>query len=242
MTGVGCPTTNLELRRRLARLAPAIAIAMMIAGPGARPVSAHRLDEYVQATRLGLSRGRIVVDLSLTPGAQIAAQLFDLIDLDGSGAISPDETRAYVRRVIADMTLIIDGRALPLTVARAVTPAWDEMSEGVGTIRVEAFAANALTDDGNHQIVFENRHQPAPSVYLVNALKPDEGEIAIHAQRRDTRQHRIELDVEVTGPRSRTLWMAWAFTLLVGLITVRRRNHVGRAAREGGDVRMNEAR
>ena len=48
----------------------------------------HQLDEYLQATRLDLSRDEVVVELSLTPGASIASQVLALIDRDRDHTVS----------------------------------------------------------------------------------------------------------------------------------------------------------
>ena len=32
------------------------------------PAGAHRLDEYLQATRVGIERDRVSIDIDLTPG------------------------------------------------------------------------------------------------------------------------------------------------------------------------------
>ena len=39
----------------------------------AAPAGAHRLDEYLQATRIGVSQNRIDLEIDLTAGAAIAA-------------------------------------------------------------------------------------------------------------------------------------------------------------------------
>lgn len=101
------------------------------------------------------------------------------------------------------------------------------MREGQGTIRVEAVGHGALAGSGFHRIVYENVHQPGTSVYLVNALKPSNRDIAIGAQHRDVQQHRLELDVEVGGGATSTLWAASALLMTACLLLARHRRATG---------------
>ena len=60
-----------------ARLALLVAFVIL----GVR-LDAHRLDEYLQATRVAIERGRVTVEIDLTPGASLAADCFEqLLDL-----------------------------------------------------------------------------------------------------------------------------------------------------------------
>jgi nickel/cobalt transporter (NicO) family protein len=177
--------------------------------------AAHQLDEYLQAARLDISRDRVGIELDLTPGISIAPQLIALIDADADGSVSDAEMGAYATQVLRELSLGVDGQPLALTLTRATFPAWAEVREGMGTIRLEAVAAAGVAREGVHRIAYENAHQPMTSVYLVNALKPSARDIVIGSQRRDPRQRRLELDVEVSGSRERVVWCASASLLLV---------------------------
>ena len=85
-------------------------LALGLLLPGSAPAEAHRLDEYLQATRLGISRDRVVVELDLTPGVLVAAQVFAMIDRDGDARVSPVEIEGYARRVLRDLSLSVDDR------------------------------------------------------------------------------------------------------------------------------------
>jgi hypothetical protein len=91
-------------------------ILMAIAGFGfPRSTEAHRLDEYLQATRLSIELERIGVEMNLTPGAAVADTVFAAIDHDRNGSISPAEAAAYARLVVTSLTLSVDGRSCVLT-------------------------------------------------------------------------------------------------------------------------------
>jgi hypothetical protein len=184
---------------------------------------AHQLDEYLQTTRLDLSRERIVVELQLTPGAAIANDVLAVIDRDGNGMVAPDELDAYTQRILRDVSLRVDDRRVSLAVRRVTFPEWDAVRDGMGTIRIEAVGTVAIGQPGVHRIVYENVHWPGAGVYLVNALKPSTGDVVIGAQRRDRRQHQLDLDVAVRSSAAPALWAVVGLALLSGLLVVRAR-------------------
>ena len=69
------------------------AIVFAVAVPA--PSTAHQLDEFLQATRVSLSRHQLVLEIDLTPGATIAPDVIARLDRDGDNAISPNEAAAY---------------------------------------------------------------------------------------------------------------------------------------------------
>ena len=68
--------------------------------------SAHRLDEYLQAARVGIARDRIDVELDLTPGVAVASRVVDAIDLDRDGSVSAGEKAAYAGHVARAVTIM----------------------------------------------------------------------------------------------------------------------------------------
>jgi len=205
----------------MTRTLTAIAIVFVCAGSG----SAHQLDEYLQATRIGIEENRIALEFSLTPGSRVADRVFAIIDGDRDRRISPAEIEAYARKVLSDVSLEVDGRACTPTLARAESPSWPEMRDGVGTVHVTATTDSRLAP-GRHQVRLVNRHQSDIGVYLVNALKPS-GRVSIQAQERDAQQHGIRLEVAV----SRAYFAAWqimgAIVIVGGLVLFRRASKSG---------------
>ena len=76
-------------------------LALSLAGGAA----AHRLDEYLQATLIGVTRDGIDVEIRLTPGVAMLPVLMAVIDQDRDGRISSEEERAYVSRVVREVEL-----------------------------------------------------------------------------------------------------------------------------------------
>jgi hypothetical protein len=203
-------------------LIPAVACLWFAILPSAR---AHRVDEYLQATRLSIDTRRIDLELDLTPGIALASQVFGWIDTNGDGAISETESLAYSQKVLRSLVLYADGKPVAITLTERSFPTLRDMSLGVGTVRLKATAHLPAGGGGRHQISFLNKHRPDSSVYLVNALVPANPGVQIGDQRRDPAQHGLTLDYTVAAdPPS-----AWTYALLAGFVVaarwfIRRRN------------------
>jgi hypothetical protein len=192
----------------------AITAALVLATPvGAM---AHRLDEYLQASRVAVAPGGITVHLDLTPGVSVAAIVIALLDGDGDGRVSPLEAEAYGRIVLSDLSARLDGESLGLTLTRVEVPTEGEMRDGVGTIRIQAAAASHAHGAGPHQFELWNSHRPEASVYLANALAPQDTDIRIVRQQRDARQQMYSLEYDVRPSNGAAVgWLIAAAAALV---------------------------
>lgn len=195
--------------------------------------AAHALDEYVQAARIALAQDEVRVELKLTPGAKIAALVFASIDEDRDGQLSRAEEQSYARRVMQDVALEVDGRRAPFRLEGVEFPSRQEMDEGVGVIRLDLAADVELNDAGEHRLTLRNEHEPAVSVYFVNALAPTTNEIIITGQERDPLQRELRLGFSVApavarGPRPWTVVLILSLSLLILFPQFR---HLGRYAR-----------
>jgi hypothetical protein len=187
------------------------------------PARAHRLDEYLQATRIGFERERLQVEINLTPGANIASQIASLIDTNADGVISQVEGAAYVRRVLAAISLSIDGRRVGLRIDGHEIPGPEAMAAGMGTIRIRGSVTTA-TGAGRHHVAYANSHLPQTSVYLVNALVPSDPRVVIGTPQRDRMQRALELDFDVQEDPAwaRAAWVMVALIMLGALASLRR--------------------
>ena len=98
--------------RRLRRLPLLLAL---LAFPSA--VSAHRDDQYLQATLVAVEPSGVRLQINLTPGVAVAEQVLAQIDRDRDGAIAKNEAAAYAKLLKRDLTLRVDGRKLELKLA-----------------------------------------------------------------------------------------------------------------------------
>lgn len=191
--------------------------------------SAHRLDEYLEATMISLDAAQMHADIRLTPGVAVLPVVLKEIDTNADGMISVAEQRAYAEKVLRDLSFAIDGTRLTLRLLSFRFPSIDAMQDGLGEILLEVEAA--LPRGGPHRkLTFENHHEFLIAAYLVNCLVPRDPNIRIDAQRRNYSQSSYELDftdaaiqprpllTAVTGPTGTA-----AFLALAGLFSLYRR-------------------
>ena len=160
---------------------------------------AHRLDEYLQATRVAVATNRIDLSIDLTPGVAVAGQVLAVVDKDRDGQVSGDECAAYARRVLKDIRVGLDEKVFPLSLVDASFPALHEVKAGMGVIRIKATAPVGQLAAGRHSLSLTNAHLPTISVYLVNALVPKDSAIRITKQTRDELQKDYRLEFNVTS-------------------------------------------
>jgi hypothetical protein len=161
----------------------------------AQSAGAHRVDEYLQATMLSLQTDRVHASMRLVPGILVAPSVIAEIDRDHDGNFSGAEMRAYAQRVLADLTLTIDG-----TNVRPQLIAWNfpmpaQMRAGLGEIEIE-YAASLPRGGAKRTLRLADHHLSRTSVYLVNVLVPDNRNIRILAQKRNDQQSVYELNYE----------------------------------------------
>ncbi|HUO10764.1 MAG TPA: HupE/UreJ family protein [Phycisphaerae bacterium] len=159
----------------------------------ATPAFGHRLDEYLQATTIGLEKDHVEVQLRLTPGAETFRTVLAEIDTNGDGTLSDGERRAYAERVRHDLALRLDGRPRELRLVSLSFPKIEEMKEGLGDI-VLNFEADVSGEGPHHRLTLENHHEQAIAAYLVNCLVPSDPNIQITAQDRNYDQSFYQLD------------------------------------------------
>jgi hypothetical protein len=187
----------------------------MLTPPG---VGAHRLDEYLQATRVGIERYRVSLEIDLTPGVSVGRQVTSWIDSDGNRVISLPESLEYGRQVLDALSLTVDGRAVSLELGKVEAPSVADIETGTGTLRLRASATIPSARTGRHELTVINSHHPETSVYLANALVPSDTSIQVLDQRRSVDQHSLTMAYDVGMPASWTR-AAWGLSAL-GLIVV----------------------
>jgi len=164
---------------------------------GGAELSAHRLDEYLQAARLAIDPGRVQIELDLTPGVAVAEAIFADIDRDRDGSMSAEEQRAYGSVVLSALELEVDERPLRVQLSTFSFPDAGAMRRGEGTIRIQSAATLPRLSVGPHQLLFRNSHDPDRSVYLANALVPESDQVVVTSQRRDSDQSELIIDYVV---------------------------------------------
>jgi len=175
--------------------------------------SAHRRDEYLQASRIGLRPDAVSIELDLTPGIEVAASIVALIDRDRDGQLSAEEERMYAADVVRALEIKVDEDPLQVRMVSSAFPDASALRTGEGTIRLRAAATHRSLAAGPHRLFLRNTHHDSQSAYLANALVPDTAQISMIEQRRDPRQTRLTIDYTVRAAPV-IAGRAW---LLVGL-------------------------
>ena len=170
--------------------------------------SAHRLDEYLQATTISLQKDRVQAQIRLTPGVAVYSSVMALIDTDRDGAISSEEERGYARRVLDDLSLTVDGDHPKLKLVSTTFPEVGAIKEGLGEIQID-FAADVGGHRFERRLVFENHHQAPIASYLVNCLIPSDPDIRVTRQNRNFGQSVYQLDYLQRGSQSSSTYAAW---------------------------------
>jgi hypothetical protein len=164
--------------------------------------SAHRHDELLQASRIGIDEHRVQLELSLTAGIAIADGIIGEIDRDGDGVLSSQERAAYANEALSKMALTVDGRSTRISLVGASFPAIDALRTGDARIDLHAIAAVPRLRSGKHQVSFENAYRRDIGVYLMNALAPDDDRTTITLQQRDPEQRTTMIDFELASAPS----------------------------------------
>jgi hypothetical protein len=194
-----------------------MAVGVLFAISLVRDAAAHRLDEYLQATLIGVTRDGIDVEIQLTPGVAVLPVVMAVIDRDRDGRISVEEERVYAARVVREVELRVDGVPAALSLMETTFPPLEAMREGLGTIRMKL-----RTMRTGHTLRFENQHLPQISAYLVNCLAEPADGLVVSRQERDEAQRSIMFDYSfaVGAPRSLAAWPTALGMLLVARMAV----------------------
>ena len=172
---------------------------------------AHRLDEYLQATRIAVDPDHITIEIDLTAGTSLASTVIGWIDTNNDGQLSAGERSAYAQQVVESVALSLDGAPTRLTLLESQFPSIEEIAAGMGTIHLRTSASVSAARSGRHVAAFVNSHHPEASVYLANALAPTSDRITIASQHRDPSQHQLTLEYEIA-------YGAWPWIVLLGVV------------------------
>ncbi len=195
------------------------AIALVLTVFTVTGISAHRRDEYLQASRIAIDAGRVTLELDLTAGIAIADSVIADIDRDGDGVFSPEEQRTYAATALSTVELEDDGRRLRVQPQASTFPDVAAMRRGEGTIRLQSRAIMPAQSSGEHQLFYRNNHRRDVGVYLANAMVPESDRFAVSAQRRDNDQRELTINYVVrAGPAPYAA--AWLLLVIAGVLVI----------------------
>jgi len=205
--------------RRSWRSRSLAALAAGLAAIAAVPLSAHRLDEYLQAARIAIDPGRVGIELDLTPGMAVAPAIVAGIDRDRNGSVDAGEGQAYAERVVSDIQLELDGRPLPVQLIGRSFPPVSAMLGGEGSIRLQLTATVPPLGAGAHRVRYRNAHRSDVGAYLANALVPVSTRVVVLSQTRDRDQRELVIEYDLRDDAENRL-SRWGSAALVGALTL----------------------
>lgn len=158
--------------------------------------SAHRLDEYLQATTIAPARDHLALHLRLVPGVDVAGAVIGQIDTDHDGRLSPAEQQAYVARVAHGLSVSLNGEPLALALVpdAATFPSLAAMRGGTGVLDLRFRVRAALKSGANH-LAYRNAGAGPETVWLVNCLVPQDPGLHVLRQTRSQDQSDYQLDL-----------------------------------------------
>ena len=101
----------------------------------AATTAAHRVDEYLQATTLLVSSGRLELSMRLAPGTAVAQTVLDSIDTNRDGVLSEAEGQNYGMQVMRDIEVTLDETPVLLKLGSWRASTVDEMLRGQGEVQ-----------------------------------------------------------------------------------------------------------
>lgn len=165
----------------------------------AAPLSAHRTEGLLQASLVEVLPAQVGVEVTLTPGIDIAPKIIALLDANGDGEFSGAESTGWSALFMARQTVTADGQSLPLKLVNLRSSPLAEMTYGHAQIVVHFTADFGPLALGPHTIVCANRYEPIPCSYQCNGLVPKAPGVRITHHRRDERQQELTLAAEFFG-------------------------------------------
>lgn len=160
------------------------------------PAKAHRLDEYLQATVVSITRQHIDVILRLTPGKNEFPRILRQMDTNGDGSLSGQEQYKYAQSVADRLSFSLDHIRIPLKLEEYAFPPIADLQAGSGVIRLY-FKVSLDIKLGLHQLRYANQGVGPDIVYSVNGLLPHDPAVHVLHQQRSFNQSVYELDFTV---------------------------------------------
>lgn len=154
---------------------------------------AHRLDDYLQASTIMISRQDIALRLRLTPGVEVADPVIRQIDRNGDDILSSAEQAQYAASVGNALRLTLNGKPLTLRPDGRIFPSVQAMRAGTGAIELRFRAPVQLVADPYH-LHYTSSVSGPDIVRLVNCLVPADPSLHVTGQNRSEDQSDYSLD------------------------------------------------
>lgn len=141
----------------------------------------------------------MTASMRLIPGVLVAPSVISTIDTNRDGVFSKEETNAYAKRVLQDLSISIDGKRLKAQLDASTFPDASQLRDGLGEIAILYHVDLPPSNDASRHFILANHHLNFGSVYLVNVEVPQVPGLSIVGQRRNSQQSLYELDYLQSG-------------------------------------------
>ena len=155
--------------------------------------------------------------MRLIPGVLAAPAVIAVIDSNHDGVFSESETRAYAQRVLGDLSITLDGKAITAHLDTWNVPEASRLRDGLGEIQIQYHVDLSPQSAASRSLVLVNHHLNAGSVYLVNVQVPQDPRLRVVDQKRNPQQSIYELDYRQTLGNTSSSSRAGLQTWLEGL-------------------------
>ena len=144
---------------------------------------------------IALESRDLTITLSMTPGHDIADRIIALIDGDRDGTLSESEMGAYADTVVSDLSLVIDGKGIPMTIDSVGMPSVPALKDGTEAMVIR-LSAPIPRKPGRHEVEYRNGHLSEIAKRLVNTKVPPPS-MSIDSQDRSPDQSFYRLQINV---------------------------------------------
>jgi nickel/cobalt transporter (NicO) family protein len=163
-------------------------------------VSAHPLDEFLQAMYVSLGGDQIGVEVDLTPGVLVGPQVVQLIDTNGDGQITEEEAQSYARQVFQQLSVELDGQPRAIVLTKVVAAPVLNLASGAGSLQLIGTLDSSVIAAGTHELTIQNHYAPIQSMYQSAVVLDKPNQVGVGKQTRDQTLQSLRVDFNLAAP------------------------------------------
>ncbi len=163
----------------------------------------------------------IGLELTLSPGTEVASRFSRALDVNGDGQVSSGENAIALQQLAGQLELRVDGIPRAVEGLTLEAPTVDILNTGEATARWTGRSLGGISA-GRHTLQLINHYHPVQSAYMTNAFAIA-GPAEILSQTRAPLGHQLTLSLRIaertqhSRPQSRPLIAVIAVALLLTL-------------------------
>ncbi|MCA9892445.1 MAG: hypothetical protein KC615_05645 [Anaerolineae bacterium] len=187
-----------------------------------QPTLAHTFDEFEVASYISLAEGDILIEVDITAGYLIGADVAQSIDTDGDLSLSESEVMAFAYEVMESITLASTDSAIDLQLVTFEYPSYRSFAQGIHSIKLHMVATLPESQPGTYALYYTNTYayENVTNEYSVNGFVDTDAQemIDIMQQDRDWDQTSLELTYTILTPIESSEPLDWVSSSLMRAI------------------------